>query len=86
MGKWVLLEPISETQTTAGGLLLGEQERKQIGVEKATIINIGPLCSDAIQVGDVAIYENKMVNSVDVDGEIFRVLPEDFIILVQRGI
>lgn len=86
MNKFVLLRPLKEATKTKGGLLLSEEDKKDIGVEKAEIINIGPLCSDAVQVGDMAIYDSRMVNSVDVDGEIFRVLLEDHIILIQRGV
>ena len=84
MGRFVLLEKIEQTTSTKGGILLSEQDRKDIGVEKAKIIDKGPLCSDAIALGDVAIYNANRVDRVDVDGTIFSILPEDFIILIQR--
>ena len=83
MGRFVLLEKIEQTTSTKGGILLSEQDRKDIGVEKARIVDKGPLCSDAISIGDIAIYNADRVDRVDVDGTIFSILLEDFIILIQ---
>lgn len=86
MGQYVLLEKIEQTTHTKGGLLLSEQDRQDIGVEKSKIVDKGPLCSDAVEIGDIAIYNAQRVDKVDVDGTIFRILPEDFIILIQRDV
>ena len=83
MVDFVMVEPIEQTTQTKGGLLLSEQDRKEIGVEKAKIVSVGPLCTQEIKVGDIAIYNADRVDSVDVDGEIYRVLPEHSIILIQ---
>lgn len=84
MNNLVLLDPIEQTTTTKGGLILSEQDRKEIGVEKAKVVDVGPLCTDAIRIGDVAIYNAGMVDSVEIDGDIFRCIPEQFISLIQR--
>ena len=86
MGQFVMLEPIEQTVKTKGGLLLSEADRKDIGVEKARIVNVGPLVTQEIKVGDVAIYSIDRVDSVDVDGDIFRILHESFILLIQTDV
>ena len=80
-----MVDTIEETQTTKGGLMLGQEDKKHFGVEKGKVVSIGPLCSDALQEGDTIIYDANMCNAVDVDGELFKVIREDLIILVQRG-
>lgn len=85
MGNFVMVEPVEQTQKTKGGLVLSEADRKEIGVEKGRIISIGPLCRQEFKVGQIAIYNVNNVDGVDVDGEIFKVLAEHFIILIQDG-
>lgn len=84
LNNLVLLQPISSTSQTKGGLTLSEADKKQVGVEKALVLDIGPLCTDAIKIGDVAIYSAGMVDSVEVDGDIFKCIHEQFILLTQR--
>ena len=84
MGNFVMLDPIEQTVKTKGGLLLSEADRKDIGVEKARIISVGPFVTQELNVGDIAIYNTSRVDSVDVDGDIFRILHEQFILLIQR--
>ena len=85
MGNFVMVEPIESTQKTKGGLVLSEADRKEIGVEKGRIISVGPLCHQEFNEGDIAIYNASNVDGVEVDGDIFKVLAEHFIILIQNG-
>lgn len=82
--KWVILDKIEEQATTTGGLLLTQADQMHLGVEKAIVTGIGPLVTDAIKIGDIAIYDKNHTNKVDIEGEIFQILWEDHIILVQR--
>ena len=84
MGNFVMLEPIKHVAETEGGLYLSEADKQQVGVEKAKIVSIGPMCTQELKIGDIAIYNQGHVDSVDVDGVIFRVIAEQFIILIQN--
>lgn len=85
-GQWILVDKINEEHKSKGGLLLSESDVKEAGTEKATVIDVGPASTGAIKIGDIAIYESNLANSVEIDGEIFRVVPEQYIILVQRDL
>ena len=82
VGFWLLIEPIEMEQKTKGGLLLSTADKKEIGVEKAIVKGVGEGCT-VIKEGNVVIYEGRMANKVDVDGEILKVLPENQVILVE---
>ena len=86
MGTFVMVDPIQQTTKTKGGLILSEQDRKEVGVEKGRIISVGPLCHQELNIGDIAIYNANNVDPVDVDGQIFKVLNEHFIILIQTDV
>lgn len=83
IGYYLLIEPIEMTQKTKGGLLLSTSDKKEIGVEKAKVIDAGEGCA-VIKKGNVIIYEGRAASKVDVDGEILKVLPENQVILVEE--
>ena len=84
-GSWILVEEIKEVKTSKGGLLLGENDVKAHGIERANVMDVGPATTGEVQVGDVAIYDTSMAHTIDLEGELFRVIPEQYIILIERG-
>ena len=82
---YILIEEINEVKKTSGGLMLSEGDTKEISMGKGKVLDVGPLVTDGVLVGDIAIFDKRMAHSVDVDGEIFKVLGENQVILIQRG-
>lgn len=82
--NYLMVEEIVEQKKTKGGLLLSENDVKEIGVAKGKVLDVGPNTTGTVKVGDIAVYDKRFSNAVDLDGEIFKVIQEQYIIIIQR--
>ena len=82
--NYLLLEEIVQERKSSGGLILSENDVKSVGMKKAKVIDVGPQTTGAVEVGDVAIYSESSADKVEVDGDVFIVIAEPNIVLIQR--
>lgn len=82
--NFVMIKKIVEQAQTKGGLLLSEGDRKETGIIKGEVIDLGDKTTGTTQLGDIAFFEERYSAGVDVDGEIFTIIMEHHILLIQR--
>ncbi|MCH9665864.1 MAG: hypothetical protein K0U41_08480 [Gammaproteobacteria bacterium] len=86
MASWLLVEPKeNKDNTTTEGLILTTEDLQDVKVEYATILSIGPLCQQPFKIGDEIVYYKNDGNAVYLDGEIYKVVNELAILLINRS-
>jgi chaperonin GroES len=90
LGDRVVVEPASEEEKTAGGIILPDTAKEK--PQKGTIIAVGPgkltengqRVPPEIQVGDKVIFSKYGGTEVKIDGKEFTILREDDIYAVEE--
>ena len=82
VGKFIVIEPVKETDvTTKGGLILAEKQREDITYRQATIIAIGNLV-EGIVPGDKVYYDKSAGFNVEIEKEQYKVIKEFDVVIV----
>tara|TARA_R100001463_G_scaffold92298_1_gene147049 strand:+ start:1559 stop:1819 length:261 start_codon:yes stop_codon:yes gene_type:complete len=82
IGKYVVINPIKETETkTKGGLILAEKQREDIRYRQAEIIEIGGDVK-GVNKGDNVYYDRAAGFDIEIKKEKYKVIKEFDIVVV----
>ena len=82
IGKYIIINPIKETETkTKGGLLLSESQREDIRYRKADIIVTGTDVA-ALKEGDKIYYDKAAGFSIEIKKDKYKVIKEHDVVVV----
>tara|TARA_R100001530_G_scaffold48821_1_gene36620 strand:+ start:234 stop:494 length:261 start_codon:yes stop_codon:yes gene_type:complete len=82
IGKYIVIDPKEENQvTTAGGLILNEDNREDVRYREAEVVTIG---TDVIGVenGDQIYYDRHAGFGIELNKETYKVIKEQDIVVV----
>ena len=82
VGKYIVIDPIKETETkTKGGLLLAESQREDVRYRRAKVIEPG---SDVkvLNKGDEVYYDKAAGFNIEIKKERYKVIKEQDIVIV----
>lgn len=82
IGRYVVIDPIKETETkTKGGLLLAESQREDIRYRRAKVVEPG---SDVITLkkGDEIYYDKSAGFNIEIKKDQYKVIKEQDIVIV----
>lgn len=82
IGKYIVINPIKETETkTKGGLLLSESQREDIRYRKADVIVIG---TDVVglEKGDKIYYDKAAGFNIEIKKDKYKVIKEQDVVVV----
>jgi len=76
IGKYIVIKPIKETDTTTkGGLLLAEKQREDIRYRKAKVIEPG-LDVSLLKQDDEIFYDKSAGFNIEINKEQYRIIKE----------
>tara|TARA_Y100000310_G_C20588772_1_gene766847 strand:+ start:370 stop:630 length:261 start_codon:yes stop_codon:yes gene_type:complete len=82
IGKYIVINPIKETQTTTkGGLILGENNREDIRYREGEVVVVG---TDVVGVedGDSVYYDRNAGFGIELDKKQYKVIKEFDVVIV----
>jgi len=82
VGKYIVIDPIKETETkTKGGLLLAESQREDIRYRRAKVVEPG---SDVkvLNKGDEVYYDKAAGFNIEIKKDRYKVIKEQDIVIV----
>ena len=82
VGKYIVIDPIKEVDTTTkGGLIIAEKQREDVRYRRAKVIEPG---SDvqAIKKGDEVYYDKSAGFNIELEKEEYKVIKEHDIVIV----
>jgi co-chaperonin GroES (HSP10) len=82
IGKYVVVDPIKETETkTKGGLLLAESQREDVRYRKAKVIEPG---SDVkvLKPGDKIYYDKAAGFNIEIKKDQYKVIKEQDVVII----
>ena len=82
VGKYIVIDPIKETETkTKGGLLLAESQREDVRYRRAKVVEPG---SDVITLkkGDEIYYDKSAGFNIEIKKDQYKVIKEQDIVIV----
>ena len=82
VGKYIVIDPIKETETkTKGGLLLAESQREDIRYRKAKVIEPG---SDVkvLNRGDEVYYDKAAGFNIEIKKDQYKVIKEQDVVII----
>ena len=82
IGKYVVVNPIKETDvTTKGGLILAEKQREDIRYRRAKVIEPGSEVS-VLKKGDEIYYDKSSGFNIEIDKEEYKVIKEFDVVII----
>jgi chaperonin GroES len=81
LNELVLIEPVSEEQKTASGIILIEQARKR-KPKRGTVVRSDDPAITKVQVGEVILYPQGSGTEVQLDGKTYELVPASSLMLV----
>ena len=82
VGKYIVIDPIKETETkTKGGLLLAESQREDVRYRRAKVIEPG---SDVkvLNKGDEIYYDKAAGFNIEIKKDRYKVIKEQDVVIV----
>ena len=82
VGKYIVIDPIKETDTTAkGGLILAEKQREDIRYRRAKVIEPGTEV-EVLKKGDKVYYDKAAGFNIEINKENYKVIKEHNIVII----
>jgi co-chaperonin GroES (HSP10) len=82
VGKFLVIDPIKETDTTTkGGLILSEKQREDIRYRRAKVVEPGSDVKE-IYAGDEIYYDRSAGFNIEIEKENYKVIKEFDIVVV----
>jgi co-chaperonin GroES (HSP10) len=82
IGKYIVIDPISEPTTkTKGGLILADSQREDIRYRRAEVVKPGTDVS-VIKKGDKIYYDKASGFNIEIDKESYKIIKETDIVIV----
>ncbi len=82
VGKYIVIDPIKETETkTKGGLLLAESQREDVRYRRAKVVEPG---SDVkvLNKGDEVYYDKAAGFNIEIKKERYKVIKEQDVVII----
>ena len=82
IGKYVVVNPIKETDvTTKGGLILAEKQREDVRYRRAKVIEPGSDVS-VLKKGDEIYYDKSSGFKIEINKEEYKVIKEFDVVII----
>ena len=82
VGKYIVIDPIKETETkTKGGLLLAESQREDVRYRRAKVVEPG---SDVkvLKTGDKVYYDKTAGFNIEIKKDRYKVIKEQDVVII----
>ena len=80
---WVLMKPESQAYTTPAGIIVKE-ERFTPEIRWGVVYAVGPDVRETLKAGDRIYADGQQRRNLDLDGELFWLVPEKWIFVVME--
>lgn len=81
LNKYILVDKINEEQKTEGGLLLSQEDVKDLRYAKAKVVKVGTAV-DTIQEGEMIHYDKNSGYTMLIDGNPVTVILERDVVVI----
>ena len=82
VGKYIVIEPIKEVDTTTkGGLILAEKQREDVRYRRAKVIEPGSDVS-VLKKGDEVYYDKSSGFKIEIDKEQYKIIKEFDVVII----
>ncbi len=82
VGKYIVIDPIKETETkTKGGLLLAESQREDIRYRRAKVVEPGSDV-DVLKTGDEIYYDRSSGFNIELNNKEYKVIKEFDVVVI----
>ena len=82
VGKYIVIEPIKEVDTTTkGGLILAEKQREDVRYRRAKVIEPGSDIS-VLKKGDEIYYDKSSGFKIEIDKEQYKIIKEFDVVII----
>ncbi len=82
VGKYIVIDPIKETDTTTkGGLILAEKQREDIRYRKAKVVQPG-FEVKTLKKGDEIYYDRSSGFNIEINKEEYKVIKEHDVVII----
>lgn len=80
----VVIKPDEVKTKTAGGIIVPETVVAKAKPQKGVIIEVGPKCENS-KPGDVVIYGKDSGFELEIDGDMYRMMAENDVVLTKKS-
>jgi chaperonin GroES len=89
IGGNILVEPVSDEKTTAGGILLPDtvdkekpQKGKVVALGTGKLDHSGKVIAFNVKIGDVVMFKKYSPDEIEIDGNEYLIMDEDAVLAV----